>query len=222
VEGDAIILAVLERHGEPSLSVARACVLAREMMEIVGGYNHLLQRAGLPSLELGVGVSFQDSSPMYLLDGEHRIMISDALNESDRLSSCDKRIRKALQGMTVPFNVYEFRASEGGDAEVMRYNVSGIRISEAAFNRLREEISLERCQLESPRLWGSEELQLWSALVPVGADVFRRLLIRVSPTPIVDPVEFRLARWTGNSIFEICTNPAIYAELEKAAGKGTS
>src|SRR5262249_26243382 len=48
VEGDAIILAVMERENDPSLSVARACVLAREMMEIVGGYNHLLKRAGLP------------------------------------------------------------------------------------------------------------------------------------------------------------------------------
>src|SRR5581483_6476384 len=72
VEGDAIILAILEREGDPALSVSRACVLAREMMEIVGGYNHLLQRAGLPALELGIGISFQDSSPMYLLDGEHR------------------------------------------------------------------------------------------------------------------------------------------------------
>ena len=111
VEGDAIILAILERQGDPALSVARACVLAREMVEIVGGYNHLLQRAGLPPLELGVGVSFQDSSPMYLLDGDHRIMISDALNESDRLSSCDKRLRKAMEGMAVPFNVYEFRTA---------------------------------------------------------------------------------------------------------------
>jgi len=30
------------------------------------------------------------------MDGEHRIMISDAINESDRLSSCNKRVRKRL------------------------------------------------------------------------------------------------------------------------------
>ena len=51
VEGDAIILAILEHEGDPALSVSRACVLAREMTELVGGYNHLLQRAGLPALE---------------------------------------------------------------------------------------------------------------------------------------------------------------------------
>jgi len=222
VEGDAIILAILEHEGDPALSVARACVLAREMMEIVGGYNQLLQRAGLPSLELGVGVSFQDSSPMYLLDGDHRIMISDALNESDRLSSCDKRIRKAMQGMSIPFNVYEFRASEGVDADKMKYNVGGIRISEAAFQRLQEEISLEECKLDFPRLWGNEHLRFWSALVPVGADIFRRLLIRVSQTPIVNPAEFTLVRWTDNAIYEVCTNPTVYAAFEKVQAQAQS
>ncbi|HZQ18404.1 MAG TPA: hypothetical protein VFA90_06755 [Terriglobales bacterium] len=222
VEGDAIILAMLEHEGDPALSVARTCVLAREMMEIVGGYNQLLQRAGLPSLELGIGISFQDSSPMYLLDGDHRIMISDALNESDRLSSCDKRIRKAMHDIAVPFNVYEFRASAAAEAELMRYNVGGIRISEAAFNRLRQEISLEQCKLDFPRLWGSEDIRYWSALVPVGADIFRRLLIRVTQAPVVNPAEFALVGWTDTSIYEVCTNPAVYAALEKALGQAKS
>ena len=87
VEGDAIILAILEHEGDPALSVSRACVLAREMMELVGGYNHLLQRAGLPALELGIGISYQNAPPMYLLDGDHRIMISDALNCGNVLSA---------------------------------------------------------------------------------------------------------------------------------------
>src|SRR5579862_4499612 len=82
LEGDAIILAMLEREGEPSLGVCRAAVLAREIVEIVRGYNQLVERAGLPGIELGVGISYQDSAPMYLMDGDQRIMISDALNES--------------------------------------------------------------------------------------------------------------------------------------------
>jgi class 3 adenylate cyclase len=214
VEGDAIILAILERQGDPALSVARACVLAREMVEIVGGYNHLLQRAGLPPLELGVGISFQDSSPMYLLDGDHRIMISDALNESDRLSSCDKRLRKAMEGMAVPFNVYEFRTAAPAEADPMKYNVGGIRISEAAFNRLRGEVSLEESKLDFPRLWGSENIRYWNALVPVGADIFRRLLIRDSQAPVVETADMRLVRWTDNQVYEVCTNPAVYTALE--------
>lgn len=222
VEGDAIILAILERQGDPALSVARACVLAREMVEIVGGYNHLLQRAGLPPLELGVGISFQDSSPMYLLDGDHRIMISDALNESDRLSSCDKRVRKAMEGMAVPFNVYEFRTGAAPEVDPMKYNVGGIRLSEAAFNRLRGEISLEECKLDFPRLWGSENIRYWNALVPVGADIFRRLLVRVSQAPVVEAGDMRLVRWTDNQVYEVCTNPAVYTALEKTVGQTKS
>lgn len=217
VEGDAIILAILEREGEPGLAVARACVLAREMMELVGGYNHLLQRAALPALELGIGISYQNSAPMYLLDGEHRIMISDALNESDRLSSCDKRLRKAMDGMMVPFNVYEFRSSESNETDPMRYNLGGVRISPAAFARLREEISLTECKMEFPRLWGSEESSFYSGLVPIGSDVFRRIVIRASRIPLVETANYNLTQWTEQLLYEICMNPAAYEAAEKAA-----
>ena len=116
VEGDAIIVALLEHEGEAPLAVSRACVLAREIIDIVRGYNHLLERAGLPALELGTGISFQDSAPMYLMDGDQQIMISDALNESDRLSSCNKRVRKAIAGVEGPFNVYAFQTVKDADA----------------------------------------------------------------------------------------------------------
>src|SRR5207248_7551647 len=56
LEGDAIILALLEREGEGAFSVSRACVLAREMVQIVRAYNEESQKAGLPTLELGVGI----------------------------------------------------------------------------------------------------------------------------------------------------------------------
>jgi hypothetical protein len=217
VEGDAIILALLEHEGDPGLTVSRACVLAREMMEIVGGYNHLLQRAALPALEIGIGISYQNSAPTYLLDGEHRIMISDALNESDRLSGCDKRMRRAMNGMTVPFNIYEFRGSENLETEPMKFNVGGVRLSEAAFKRLAEEISLTACSLDFPRLWGSEEASFYSALVPVGADIFRRVVIRASRIPLVESVNFNLVQWTDALIYEVCTNPAVYEAFEKRA-----
>lgn len=217
VEGDAIILTILEREGEPSLGVARACVLAREMMELVRGYNHLLQRAALPPLELGIGISYQNSAPMYLLDGDHRIMISDALNESDRLSSCDKRLRKAMDGMDMPFNVYEFRDGESAETEPMRFNLGGVKISPAAFARLREEISLTECELEFPRLWGTEENTFYSGLVPIGSDIFRRIVVRGSRIPLIETANFNLSQWTENLFYEICMNPAAYEAAEKAA-----
>ncbi|MBV9179969.1 MAG: hypothetical protein JO356_01540 [Acidobacteria bacterium] len=215
VEGDAIILALLEAEGEAELSVCRACALAREMVEIVGGYNHLLQRAGLPALELGIGISYQSSPPTYLLDGEHRIMISDALNESDRLSACDRRIRQTMAGLSVPFNAYEFRDSAKPDREPIRYNVGGIRINEAAFKRMCEEIAMTTCTIPYSRLWGSEESTFYRGLVPVAAEVFRSVVVRASRIPRVETAGFNFMEWTDMLLYEVCTNPAVYHALEQ-------
>jgi len=43
LEGDAIIVAVLEREGETMLSVGRTCVLAWEIVSLLHGYNELLE-----------------------------------------------------------------------------------------------------------------------------------------------------------------------------------
>jgi hypothetical protein len=227
VEGDAIIVALLEHEGEAPLAVSRACVLAREIVDIVRGYNHLLERAGLPALELGTGISFQDAAPMYLMDGDQQIMISDALNESDRLSSCNKRVRKAVAGVEGPFNVYAFQTVKDADAGespedfILKYNLNGIRLSEAAFQRLQLEISLEPCPLDLPQLWGSEDFQLQSGLVPVGNEIFKKILVRCSRIPQIDPHKFSLQHWTERRYYEVCTNPAIYAMLDGKAAKGS-
>jgi hypothetical protein len=226
LEGDAIILAILEREGEPGLAVGRASVLAREIIEIVRGYNQLLERAGLPGIELGVGISFQDSAPMYLMDGEQRIMISDALNESDRLSSCSKRVRKSMKAMETPFNVYAFQTVPDADVEdspddfILKYNLNGIRISEAAFQRLKQEISLELSPLDLPKAWEGEEFHLWSGMVPVGNDIFRKIVVRGSRMPQIDPHNFSVQLWTERWFYEVCSNPAIDAKLEGKATAG--
>jgi class 3 adenylate cyclase len=227
VEGDAIIVALLEREGEAPMAVSRACVLAREIIEIVRGYNQLLERSRLPTLELGTGISYQDSAPVYLMDGEQQIMISEALNESDRLSSCSKRVRKAIAGVGSPFNVYAFQTLTDADAAVspddfiLKYNLNGIRISQAAFLRLQQEISLQPCQLDLPALWGSEPFNLHRGLVPVGNDIFKKILVRSSRVPQIDAQKFSLQHWTDQIYYEVCTNPTIYAMLEAKAAKSS-
>ncbi len=223
LEGDAIILTILERDGEPGLAVGRAAVLAREIIEIVRGYNQLLERAGLPGIELGVGISFQDSAPMYLMDGEQRIMISDALNESDRLSSCSKRVRKSMKTVETPFHVYAFQTVSDADVEdspddfILKYNLNGIRISEAAFQRLKQEISLALSPLDLPKSWEGEEFHLWSGLVPVGNDIFRKIVVRGTRMAQIDPHNFSVQHWTERWYYEVCSNPAIDAKLEGKA-----
>ena len=228
LEGDAIILAILERDGEPGLAVSRACVLAREIIEIVRGYNELVQRSGMPTLELGVGITLQESAPLYLMDGEHQIMISEALNESDRLSSCNKRARKVMEAQAGPFHVYAFQAGEpdaDGNVEdvVLSFNLGGIRMNEAAFQKLQQEISLEPLRVRLPSSFASSdkgEYRLLKGTVPVDRDIFRTIVVRESRVPRIDPADFSVRSWTERSYYEVCTDPAIYAALEKGKGAG--
>ena len=81
-----------------------------------------------------------------MMDGEHQIMISEALNESDRLSACNKRARKVMEPQAGPFHVYAFQAAEvdadGNPEDVtLSFNLSGIRMNETAFRKLQKEIT---------------------------------------------------------------------------------
>lgn len=226
LEGDAIILAILERDGEPGLAVSRMCVLAREIIEIVRGYNELMQRSGMPQLELGVGITLQESAPLYLMDGEHQIMISEALNESDRLSSCNKRARKVMESQAGPFHVYAFQAAEmdaDGNPEdvIVSFNLGGIRMNEAAFRKLQQEITLEPLKVRLPASLASSdrgEYRLFTATVPVDHAIFRKIVVRESRIPRIDSTDFSVKGWTERSYYEVCTDPAIYAALEKSKG----
>jgi class 3 adenylate cyclase len=225
LEGDAIILAILEKEGEPGLAVSRMCVLAREIIEIVRGYNELMQRSGMPGLELGVGITLQEAAPLYLMDGEHQIMISEALNESDRLSSCNKRARKVMEPQAGPFHVYAFQAAEldeNGNPEdvILSFNLGGIRMNETAFRKLEKEITLEPLKVRLPASVASDkgEYRLFSATVPVDRDIFRTIVVRESRIPRIDPADFSITGWTERSYYEVCTDPAIYAALEKRRG----
>jgi len=229
LEGDAIILAILERDGEPGLSVSRMCVLAREIIEIVRGYNELMRRSGMPQLELGVGITLQESAPLYLMDGEHQIMISEALNESDRLSSCNKRARKFMESQAGPFHVYAFQAADmdaDGNPEdvIVSFNLGGIRMNEAAFRKMQQEITLEPLKVRLPTSLASSdrgEYRLFTATVPVDHAIFRKIVVRESRIPRIDSADFSVQGWTERSYYEVCTDPAIYSALEKRKGAST-
>ena len=226
LEGDAIILAILEREGEPGLAVSRMCVLAREIIEIVRGYNELMQRSGMPQLELGVGITLQESAPLYLMDGDHQIMISEALNESDRLSACNKRARKVMEPQAGPFHVYAFQSAEldaDGNPEdvILSFNLGGIRMNEGAFRKLQQEITLEPLKVRLPASLASSdkgEYKLFSATVPVDRDIFRKIVVRESRIPRIDPADFSVKGWTDRSYYEVCTDQAIYSALERRKG----
>jgi hypothetical protein len=216
-------------------------VLAWEIVSLLREYNQLLERSGLPQMEVGLGIAYQDSPPLYLMDGEHRIMISDAINESDRLSSCNKRVRKRVAPEAGVFHAYSVligggedddnnhsesadAAAQGTDEMRLNYNVGGICLSEAAFRKLQEEISLSVCtaNLSEPGFsgpgfngpWLDEQREFFVGTVPVANDVFRKIVIRQNRIAQVDVSDLSILRWTEHCYYEVCAHPAVYAALD--------
>jgi hypothetical protein len=238
LEGDAIIVAVLEREGEVMVSVGRACVLAWEIVSLLREYNQLLERSGLPQMEVGLGIAYQDSPPLYLMDGAHRIMISDAINASDRLSSCSKRVRKKIAPDAGAFQVYSLQiggsggndntsAEAGAEEMILNYNVGGICLSEPAFRKLQQEISLAPWSPDDqdPRFtgqWVDERREFFVGTVPIANGVFRTIAVRKNRIAQVDVRDLSILQWTERCYYEVCANPAVYAALNSAKSATSS
>ena len=218
IEGDAIILSLFERKDTPSgwYGVARACGLALNMLVIIQRYNKKSQKYQLPILELGIGISFIDNAPTFLFDGNNRIMISSAINQADRLSSCSKTGRKLFSGKKGPFNLYVFQTLS--DEEIagtvddlfMRYNVNGIELSPAGFEKLSNEIDLKMLEggFSDPY---NQKSNLYVGRFPTQSGRYQRLIIREAQIPVVDPSSLQLAGVTSRKYYEVCTHPKLYA-----------
>jgi len=100
--------------------------------------------------------------------------------------------------------------------------VGGIRMNEEAFEKLKLEVSLKPENLPLPALWGKEEYKLYSALVTVGNDIFRKIVVRESHVAHIEARTFSLQKWADRRYFEVCTEAAIYEMVEgqKAAVAG--
>jgi hypothetical protein len=100
---------------------------------------------------------------------------------------------------------------------VISYNLGGIRMNEAAFRKLEQEISLVPLAVKMPPSASSDkgEYRLSCGTVPVDRDIFRKIVVRQSRVPRINPEDFSVVGWTDRNYYEICTDPAIYAALEK-------
>ncbi len=154
IEGDAIILSFLEYENTPQqwFSVSRSCGYARDMLKIVGSNNRYSTQMGLPLLELGVGICYSNEAPRYLYDEDKPIMISGAIGLADRMSSCSWNLRQSMEkGL---FNVAVLRIADGENEKgekgqhYVRYNVNGILVDEAGFQKLREEMALKSLRMK--------------------------------------------------------------------------
>jgi class 3 adenylate cyclase len=220
IEGDAVILTLLENEGQRGFGVARTCVLAQEILNVVRAYNAASTESGLPPLEVGIGIAYQNSAPLYLMDGSHRVMISEALNLSDRLSACHKRARRQVQDSNPIFDVFVFQtAGEVATAGVwedflLNYNVGGIHLPRAGFEKLQDEISLEEFEMELPMPWGSDRVCLFRGLVPVSPGVFHPILLREGRAAQVEVPDLKFVRWSDHVYYEVCSNPELISTIE--------
>ena len=215
IEGDAIILAIYENESTRATqrAVARACVLAREILAVTQSYNARAKSTDLPALELGLGVAFQDSAPSLWMDGDSRIMISRALNLSDRLSSCSKMAKRLFRTNPSPFNVYllqtlmEDAVEDEGEELLVRYNLNGVELNEEGFQKLSREISVAPMGGNFPMPWGKERVQLYFGEVPLG-DSLEPIVIRKGFVRQLLPGG-KIGAQGNRPYYEVCTDPKL-------------
>ena len=217
IEGDAVILAIFETESNRTYAraVAKACILSRQILAVCNSYNDRAATADLPSLEIGIGVAFQGSAPTYWTDGDSRIMISKALNLSDRLSGCAKLAKRLLTGQKTHFCVFQFlTAMEGASAEeldefLVRFNMNGIELNEEGFEKLSEEISLDSIETKLETPWGKENVTLHYGEVPMGESVELLVLRRGLARQLLPGG--KIGAPSSHPYYEVCTSPALYS-----------
>ncbi|MBW2465699.1 MAG: hypothetical protein JRF02_00215 [Deltaproteobacteria bacterium] len=198
IEGDAIILAILERKDDEAgrYCVSRACGLAINMLHIINRYNVKSRKYKLPILELGVGVVYHNKPPAYLLDGKKRIMISPAINQADRLSSCDKALHRAMNKERRPFNLYVFQSSIAAgknlsdDEVIMRFNVNGIELNQSGFDKLAREIDLKTINCIIPEIQ-KDPIIIHTGKFPLVTGTFQQLIIREDWVEELNPEDYK-------------------------------
>ncbi len=216
IEGDAIILAIFETESTVAYArpVAKACILSRQILAVCNSYNERASASDLPALELGLGVAFQGSAPTYWTDGDSRIMISKALNLSDRLSGCAKLAKRMLGGQKTHFSVFQFlNTMEGASAEeldefLVRYNHNGIELNEEGFQKLSEEISLDTIETKLEMPWGKQNVSLYYGEVPLGEAVELLVLRKAFARQLLP--DGKIGGPTSHPYYEVCTSPALY------------
>jgi hypothetical protein len=229
IEGDAIILAILERKDDEAgkYCVSRACGLAINMLNVIQKYNAKSKKYNLPILELGVGICYQNAPPAYLLDGKKRIMISPAINMADRLSSCNKILRRVLTNKAKAFNLYVYQLGAdkdkvlSDDEIILRYNVNGIELNEAGFKKLTGEIDLKTINCLIPEVQ-KDPIMVHTGKFPLVTGAFQRLIVREAWVQELNPVDLKSLGKIKRKYYEVCTHEVLrqYVENQEKEGDG--
>ena len=220
IEGDALVLAIYETESNRAQirAVSKACALARQILAVASAYNDRPESSDLPRLELGVGIAYQGSPPTYWMDTDSRIMISRALNLSDRLSSCSKAARRMLTQNPSPFRLFLFQTMMEGVAEdeadefLIRFNLNGVELNDEGFQKLQEEISLTPLEADCVMPWGKERVAFYYGETPVGEGL-EPVLIRRGFVRLLLPGG-KIGEAGARPYYEVCANPKALELVE--------
>jgi hypothetical protein len=223
IEGDALILSISEQKDTPEgwYSVGRACGLAIRILQIVAQTNIKSRKHRLPTLELGIGICYSESTPAFLFDGSRRIMISPAINRADRLSGCDKSLRKLIEKRKLPFHLYVFQTvsekekAQTADDLLLRYNVNGIELNAAGFSKLSTEINLAPLRFSAAAESPDAGHRFFAGKLPLVSGRYQAIVIREAPVFRVDPATLQVIGKTTDCYYEVCTHPRLYEKAEQ-------
>jgi hypothetical protein len=220
IEGDALVLAIYETESNRAQqrAVSKACALARQILAVSAAYNCRPETSDLPRLELGVGIAYQGSPPTYWMDTDSRIMISRALNLSDRLSSCSKAARRMLSQNPSLFRLFLFQTMTEGVAEdeadefLIRFNLNGVELNDEGFQKLQEEISLTPLQADCVMPWGKEQVTFFYGETPVGEGLEPVLIRRGFVRQMLSGG--KIGEAGSRPYYEVCVNPKALELIE--------
>ncbi|MCP3868383.1 MAG: hypothetical protein GY703_09865 [Gammaproteobacteria bacterium] len=218
VEGDAVILSIFEYADMPFqwLCVSHACGLARAILKVVDAQNMQNRSNNLPELELGMGIVFSNQAPTFLYDEEQEIMISPAINQADRLSSCSAILRSAGFGEkgrgveVVAVTGKDFIDKVRGD-ERLRYNVNGIELDTHAFNKLRSELTLT--VLEVDEMSDLAEGRYYVGRYPDIQGKMHWLIVREAPVRVWEGETAITGQQYGDRFYQVLTDDRLIGEL---------
>lgn len=223
VEGDALMLSILEHGGEAAdrLAVARACCLATRILHLVDTMNAEHRRIGLPQIELGIGISYADEAPTYLYDQSRRVTISPAINRARSLASCNTLLRETCpqpghRGLCVALPMQ----GDERDATLVRYNVNGIELEPAAFTRLHVEVSLRKLTMRRRGSLRSATLYAGSCTDTNG--VAHGLVIRERPVKLWIGNQLLEKNDEGRRFYEVVADPQLTARVAARLAEASS
>lgn len=211
--GDALFFSTVEYKDTSDgwYSVSRACGMAVTLMTIFRQTNKKSRKDQLPALETGIGICYRPAAPVFLFDGDTNILISPAMAMAGQLAGCNRSIRQRMHKKSGLFNVFVFQDS--ADEEMLRYNINGIELDEAGFQKLSEEIQLISFLGDIPDL-GIKDVHLYTGKFKTTTGRYQRLIIREADIAVIDVKDVSILHLTNRKYYEICTSPSLYKRVK--------